>query len=145
MPRGIIVTMAQCTDPAREEEFNRWYSHTHIPDLSRAKGFVRARRFRNTRPDARYKYQVLYEFDWSDLEEAQDDFLLQAYRAYKGGRHIDCIGTSARDVEPPAQSGLWEEIDPAEFKPLERLAYSTTALPGTFNRIEARLRAKGKL
>lgn len=146
MPKGILVVNTQCTEPARDEEFNRWYMHTHIPDLSKSKGFVRARRFRNLTPGVRYKYQVIYEFDSPNLEESYQDLLRLAYLAYKGKRHIDCIGTpTQKEGERPAQGGLWQEIEAKEYKPLEGHDYSTTALPHIFDAIEKNLRAQGKL
>ena len=34
MPTATYLVFTNCTDPARDEEFNRWYTHTHVPDLS---------------------------------------------------------------------------------------------------------------
>jgi hypothetical protein len=40
MPRVLQILFSRCTDADREVEFNRWSTHTHLPDLSRAPGFV---------------------------------------------------------------------------------------------------------
>lgn len=145
MPRGILVTMTECADPQREEEWNRWYSHTHIPDLSRAQGFVRARRFRRIEPETAHNYHVLYEFESPDLVASYNDFLGQALRSYRAGRVIDCNRSWHGGAESTSTRGLWEEIEPDSLRPLERVAYPTTGREATFGPIEARLRAAGLL
>ncbi len=71
MPKGVFLVLTNCTDPNREEEFNRWYSHTHLPDLSKAKGLVQARRFVNLLPEmGPAKYLAIYEFDSDDIKES---------------------------------------------------------------------------
>ena len=31
--KGILVFFNNCNDPAKDEEYNRWYNETHIPDV----------------------------------------------------------------------------------------------------------------
>ena len=50
MPKGVLLVFSNCNDPARHDEYNSWYCHTHFPDLSVASGFVRARRYANAYP-----------------------------------------------------------------------------------------------
>ena len=119
MPKSVYLVFTHCTDPAREREFNRWYAHTHVPDLSRARGFVRARRFVDRSAGPRYLCQ--YEFDSDDPAESVKDLLRLALRAFEEGRHIDCI-----EGAPPNEavaSPLMEEIDPSTLEPLERHDY----------------------
>ncbi len=139
MPKGVLVVPTICTDPQRDEEFNRWYSHTHIPDLSKATGFVRATRYRDYSGAKPQRYLCIYEFDAPDLEEAFDDLRRLAIQAYYDQRHIDCLDRSDQGA------GRWEQLEPSRFKPLEKLAYSTTALPHIIGPMEADLRRKGKL
>ena len=116
MPRGVFLVFTNCTDPAREEEFNRWYSHTHLPDLSAAKGFVSARRYVNLDPDGSpAKYVAAYEFESDNLSESVQDLVRVAMKALADGRHIECI--------EGGQSFLLQEIDPASLEPLEHLDY----------------------
>ena len=130
MPKGALVTVTDCTDPERDAEFNRWYSHTHLPDLSRARGFVAARRFRNLDPGAAGRYMAFYEFDGPDLRESYKHLLRLAQDAFRKGRHIDCIvGTRS--------GGLWQEIDPGDYEPLERLDYPRTPPEAIRRQIEA--------
>jgi hypothetical protein len=132
MPKGILMTVTNCTDPKRDTEFNRWYSHTHLPDLSRANGFVEARRFRNLDPGAAGGYMAIYEFDSPDLRESYKDLLRLAQDAFQRGRHIDCIAGTRR-------GGLWQEIDPSDHAPLERLDYPRTPPEEIRRHIEAGL------
>ena len=114
MPKGVFMVFTHCTDPEREEEFNRWYTHTHLPDLSAAKGFVTARRFRNTNPSGPPdKYLALYEFDTPDLKESIADLIDIAIDAHATGRHIDFI--------QGGEAFIFEEIDP-EKPPTSRNA-----------------------
>jgi hypothetical protein len=132
-----------CTDPAREEEFNRWYTHTHIPDLSAARGFVRARRFVNPRArpgEARYVCQ--YEFDSDDPEASLRDLLRLSLESFARGRHIDCVEGALPG--PPALAPLLE-IDPTTLKPLDDVAYPRVIPEAIRQMVEAELGAWPKL
>lgn len=114
MPKTCLNVFTNCTDPAREDEFNRWYTHTHLPDLSKAYGFISARRFVNrsaTEDTARFYAQ--YEFDTDDPPKSMLSLLEHAMIAFEAGRHIDCIIGSQ-----PAQGAIWEAIDPATLESL---------------------------
>lgn len=115
MPIHCLNAFTSCSDPAREDEFNRWYSHTHLPDLSAAKGFLRARRFVNRgagQGEARYWAQ--YEFETDDPGCCVISFLKCALTAYETGRHIDCI-----ESHPAARGAMWELIDLAALTALD--------------------------
>ena len=110
MPKGIFMVFTHCTDPDREEEYNRWYTHTHLPDLSAAKGFVTARRFRNANPGGPPdKYLAIYEFNTPDLKESIADLIDIAIDAHATGRHIDFI--------QGGEAFIFEEIDPGSLQP----------------------------
>ena len=132
MPSAMYLVFTNCTDLTREEEFNRWYTHTHVPDLSRARGFVRARRF--VKPDAvprEAKYLCQYEFDSDAPGESIRDLLRLAMRAFEVGRHIDCI----EGAPPPGlATSPFIEIDPSTLEPLEKLDYPT-GVPDAIRRI----------
>lgn len=106
MPRFSLNVFTNCTDPARHDEFNSWYSHVHVKDLSGAYGFERARRFEYLQAsgdEARYFSQ--YEFISDDPNRSALSLLEHAMQAFESGRHIDCIA--------PAQQGggvMWTEI-----------------------------------
>lgn len=122
MARLQQIMFSNCTDPGREEEFNRWYSHTHLPDLSKAEGFIGARRFRNALPNrGSARYMAVYEFESDNAEKVLRDLTLLALDAFDRGRHIDCIeGCTAGNTPLGAQ---WLEIDPNSLTPLAEHAY----------------------
>jgi hypothetical protein len=122
VPRLLQIMFSRCTDPGRELEFNRWYTHTHLPDLSVAPGFVTARRFRNALPTPdSAPYMAIYEVEADNASQMLADLTRLALEAFDCGRHIDCIeglpaGTSSL-------GGQWQEIDPAGLEPLSEHAY----------------------
>lgn len=44
-PRGVFVTYNQPLTPADADEYHRWYSQQHLPDVLACPGFIRAQRF----------------------------------------------------------------------------------------------------
>lgn len=65
-------TFLAFTNPkdGREDEFNEWYDHQHVPDVLGVPGFVSAQRFACT--DAQmgsveHRYMTLYEIETDDL------------------------------------------------------------------------------
>jgi len=117
MPRVLQVLHSRCTDASRDHEFNRWYTHTHLPDLSAAPGFVSARRFSNAAPSPEAApYMAIYELDVPDAQHALLSLTKLALAAFDAGRHIDCIEGIAAGNTP--MGGQWEEIDPASLEPL---------------------------
>ena len=73
MARYILVVESNCTDPARETEFNEWYDKIHLPDVLETPGFVRATRYVNNEPVAagKGKFLATYEIETDNI----DDFL----------------------------------------------------------------------
>ncbi|MGZ0190148.1 MAG: hypothetical protein ACKVH0_19470 [Alphaproteobacteria bacterium] len=65
----LSVVMADVADPAKEEEWNAWYDHSHVPNLVQIPGYLSGARFR-IKTDPRFgdkpmgpKYLALYEWD----------------------------------------------------------------------------------
>lgn len=122
MARVLQTLFSNCTAPDRELEFNRWYSHTHLPDLSRARGFVAARRFENALPaPGAARYLAVYELEADSPERALAELTRLALEAFDRGRHIDCIAGVPAGNTP--LGALWREIEPASLAPLERHDY----------------------
>jgi hypothetical protein len=132
----VLQTMfSNCTDPARELEFNRWYTHTHLPDLSCARGFVAARRFENAMPaPGAARYLAIYELEADSPERALAELTRLALQAFDRGRHIDCIAGVPAGNTP--MGALWREIEPASVAPLERHDY-----PGASRELRAAMLA----
>ncbi len=58
---GIMYT-AMDVDPARDEEFNAWYTHEHLQERLSMPGFLRARRYvRSAEPGPGQRYMTIYE------------------------------------------------------------------------------------
>jgi len=68
-----MVVESRPVSPEREDEYNRWYDETHIPEISAIAGFVGARRYRmigdggRARERAVHDYIVLYELEADDV------------------------------------------------------------------------------
>ena len=124
MPRGIHGVFTSCTDSRRQVEYNRWYSGTHLGDLSAARGFVRARRFVNL-DEATFPAQYLawYEFDEPDLEVSVKDLGRIARDSFGRGRHIDCLQKIAPSLE------VYQEVDPRDHVPMDRSDYPPSPWP----------------
>lgn len=104
LPRAVYMILTNCTDPVREEEFNRWYSHVHVPDLRPARGMVSATRYRAAGPGlGPAAYLARYEFETPDLEMSLGDVRRLAGAARENGRSIDCLD--------PVAFWLWLQID----------------------------------
>lgn len=119
MPRFKFFVFSNCTDPAREQEYNRWYTHTHLPDLSHAKGFVGASRYVNIDPKSTARYLALYEFETDEMTDDIDACIASLYQlaaeSWPKRRHIDCIAPG----KVPSTVVGFREIDPASLQPLE--------------------------
>src|SRR2546428_2284573 len=70
-PHGLLLAITNCTDPSKEEEFNAWYNHMHVPDVTAPGIFRHAIRFVNTDPSAQAgTYVATYETTWEDVSKA---------------------------------------------------------------------------
>jgi len=69
MTKWLLVIETNCTDAARETEFNEWYDKTHIPDVLETHGFIRATRYENTEPsEGEAKFLATYEIETDDVD-----------------------------------------------------------------------------
>jgi hypothetical protein len=73
VPKGILAVQSSPV-AGHEDEYNRWYTETHIPEMLAVPGFVSARRYRvhenGTLPadPSRHTYLAIYEIDADDLD-----------------------------------------------------------------------------
>ena len=105
MPKGIMVVQSRPSDPAREDEFNDWYSNTHLPEIRAVPGFVAARRYKVHDASAEsHSYLAIYEIDADDLTDPVEE--LRA-RSAAGRTHT----TDALQTDPPPVVTLYELID----------------------------------
>ncbi len=69
MEKHILVVAINCSDPAREDEFNEWYDTIHLPDVLETPGFVRATRWEHTDPKEKdAKFLALYDIETDDIQ-----------------------------------------------------------------------------
>lgn len=70
--KAIMVVKSGPSDPSREDEYNDWYSNTHIPQVVETPGFVSARRYKLRSGDAEGpQYLAIYEIDADVPEDAR--------------------------------------------------------------------------
>lgn len=72
MPKGIMLVQSSPSDPSREDEYNDWYTNSHLADVLSVPGFVGARRYKLhaavSGEDAPVnRYLAIYEIDADDL------------------------------------------------------------------------------
>jgi len=71
-PNGLLIALINYTDPSTEEQFNYWYNHIHIPDVTGFGVYKYGTRFVNPNPKpADGKYLTIYETEWDDLSKVQ--------------------------------------------------------------------------
>jgi hypothetical protein len=71
-PNGLLLAITTCNDPAKEADFNYWYNHIHVPDVTAPGVFRHAIRFRNTDPEhGGRQYVATYETTWEDIAQAR--------------------------------------------------------------------------
>ena len=69
MAKWMLVVGTNCTDAAREDEFNEWYDKTHLPDVLETPGFTRVTRYENPEPaEGEAKFLALYEIETDDID-----------------------------------------------------------------------------
>ena len=85
-PSGLMLGITNCNDPSKEDEFNYWHKHIHLPDVTAPGVFRHAIRFVNTNPKpGEGKYLATYETDHSDPGKAADELLkLRANWEHRG-------------------------------------------------------------
>ncbi len=71
--KSLLVALRDCTDPAREDEYNDWYFREHAPDTLSSGVYFRATRYINIdwKPGDP-KYLQIYESDWDDANAARE-------------------------------------------------------------------------
>jgi len=92
MAKWLLLVHTECTDPAREAEFNQWYDKTHLPDVLETPGFVRAIRYVNTNPEAvPGKFLAAYEIETEDIERTMATLRERLDKLKEAGRYSDLL------------------------------------------------------
>ena len=70
-PNGLLLAITNCTDASKSDEFNYWYNHIHVPDVTGPGIFRHAIRFANSDPASPAgQYVATYETAWEEVEKA---------------------------------------------------------------------------
>ena len=68
--RQIIIALVNAVD-GREDEFNDWYTNTHLPEVVVLPGFLSAQRFevpQEIADQSQHRYATVYEIEGSALD-----------------------------------------------------------------------------
>ena len=69
MGKYMLVVGLNCSDQAKEAEFNEWYNTIHFPDVLETAGFARATRWEHISPGEKdAKFLALYEVETDDID-----------------------------------------------------------------------------
>jgi hypothetical protein len=106
---GIYVVLCFCTDPSREEEFNRWYDRRHAPDALALGAYDTAYRYKIVDPmDAipyRPYYLTIYETSKDPLQ-ARKDLVAYRYKWFSDPLWVELLGVywtgGFRQIFPPS-------------------------------------------
>jgi hypothetical protein len=97
MAKHIFVVLSNAQD-GTDEQFNCWYTETHLGDILALPGYSAAQRFKLSETqlaagDLLYRYLAIYEVDADDVAVAAE-----ALRANTGGMVIDRALDRSRTV-----------------------------------------------
>lgn len=127
LPRGLLGEAALALwggiEPAREAEFNDWYTHEHLPERIAIPGFLRARRYVESLRDERlagWRYFTLYEVETAEVLrspaylaalDAPTPGTLAALPLFRGMSRMGCT------VSHTAARGMGGDLFVAELGP----------------------------
>src|SRR5512139_3868666 len=110
MPKGIMVVQSRPSDPAREDEFNKWYSQTHLAEVLAVPGIVGAHRYKvhdggpSAADPAGHPYVAIYELEADDLTAP-----VQELRARSASGRIQM--SDLLQLDPPPAITIYELLD----------------------------------
>jgi hypothetical protein len=102
--KHVLVVMSNPVD-GREDEYNEWYTNTHLPEVLAIPGFTAAQRFKlskSQRPGStpsQWQYAAIYEMESDDPAETMAEIGRQ--RAAGKVRMTDAIGQTWAYVYEP--------------------------------------------
>jgi hypothetical protein len=103
--RGVYVVRTRPVSADREDEYNRWYDGTHVPELLAVPGFVSARRYRRVGGDGVAEYLAVYEIEADDLGAP----VAELRRRSAAGQTTP---PTALELDPPPVVALYEALEP---------------------------------
>ena len=101
-PKALLVVFANCKDPARDAEFNRWYDTVHIPNVLQARGLLTARRYTCVHQrHGKGQYLAIYELDIEDAQQFERDMQAMSKEEAARGQRTDLIEVAVSGVYRP--------------------------------------------
>ncbi len=92
MTKAVYIVVCNCADPAREDEFNHWYTDIHARDILGVPGVVAGTRYELAGQDDpavhnqdQAKYLAVWEID-------DDDPAAVVANIWKGAREWSAVG-----------------------------------------------------
>jgi hypothetical protein len=101
MPKAVLIVQSQASDESREDEYHKWYEHTHIPQLCEIPGIVSARRFTlagggfGPADPSVPAHLAIYELDADDLDGVMSEVITRT-----GDGRIEMSDAIALDPVP---------------------------------------------
>lgn len=107
MTRYMLFAFSDCKDPAREDEFNDWYTNTHLPDMLGVPGMISATRWMSAEnmEGQQRKYVALYELETDSIEDFNAKVRERGMWTMKEGRFSDLP-----EFDPPNIPRIYVQI-----------------------------------
>ena len=100
MPKAIMFVQSRPSTPDREDEYNDWYTNTHLPEVLDIPGITAARRFKasDVAPpaDGAHQYCAVYELECDDLDAVMPALARTVRRRQHAHERRDGDGPHAR-------------------------------------------------
>jgi hypothetical protein len=109
MRKGILFVQSGPTDPSCEDEYNDWYTNTHIPDLLAGPGFRSAQRYKRVDqggpPAQGPAYLAIYQLEAEDLADPL------AARRERSAQGLTGPSSDALEKDPPPVMTIYERLE----------------------------------
>ncbi len=108
MPKAIMFVQSSPSAPDREDDYNDWYSNTHLGDVLQIPGITAARRYKasDVAPpgNGAHQYCAVYEVEADDLGSIMEEL---------GTRFADgrMKMSDAMEMDPPPSFVIYELLD----------------------------------
>jgi hypothetical protein len=107
MTRYRLFAFSDCKDPAREQEFNDWYTNVHLPDMLQVPGMISATRWMSAdnKENEIRRYVAIYEMETDDLKKFNDAVRERGMWTVAQGRFSDLP-----EFDPPNVPRIYVQI-----------------------------------
>lgn len=163
----MLLAITVDVDPARDEEFNRWYDEVHVPEIVACEGIHAAWRLRSDDLEQSPRYVTCYLVDgpevletpqlrevrgWGPFEDEVRNYRRLWFRHVGGSGEEGAAWPIPRpsfSLEPARTALVLVDMQDAQCRPDRGLGKMVAATPGAneyfFGRIEAVIAAQQRL